>query len=179
MSSSPRNSFFSDRPDRDLSKSGEDTLRLIARLPAPEGLTDRVQDGLRHAPQTAHVLKWRRPVRLNGGWIQSTMARGAAAAAIVCVVAGGGWQIYSRVQPAPAANVVAMPTRVAPAGNGFSQAGAKRVPQTLEGPVLTHPVAGNTEPKVVDKAPGSPRPVPGRPATAKKSAARPVVIPMK
>jgi hypothetical protein len=176
MSSSPRNSFFSDNPDRQRSNSGEDTLRLIASLPAPEGLADRVQDGLRLAPRDARVLKWRgsslRP------WIQSTMARGAAAAAIVCVVAGGGWQIYSRVQPTPAAKLVAMPTRIAPAGNGFSQAGAKRVPQTLDGPMLTHPVAENTEPKVVGKASGSPRPVPGRPATAKKSAARPAVAPV-
>ncbi len=183
MSSSPRNGAFSHTPDRDLSQSGEDTLRLIASLPAPEGLADRVQDGLRHAPPTARVLDWRGPLRPSGGWMQSTMARGAAAAAIVCVVAGGGWRIYSHVQPVPAAKVLAMPPRVAPAGGGFSPAGAKRVPQTLDGPVLTHPVAGNTEQKVVDKAPGSSRPAPGRPAPAKKStarpsAARPVAIPM-
>jgi hypothetical protein len=179
MSSSPRNGFLFDTSDRDLSQSGEDTLRLIASLPAPEGLADRVQDGLRHAPQAARVLNWRGPLRPSGGWMQSTMARGAAAAAIVCVVAGGGWQIYSRVQPEPAAKVLAMPPRVTPGSGGFSQSNAKRVPQTLEGPVLTHPVADNTEPKAVEKAPGSSRPFPGKPAHAKKSAARPVVIPMK
>ena len=183
MSSSPRNGLFFHTPDRDLSQSGEDTLRLIASLPAPEGLADRIEQGLRHAPPTARVLDWRGPVRPSGGWMQSTMARGAAAAAIVCVVAGGGWRIYSSVQPVPAAKVLAMPPRVAPAGGGFSPAGAKRVPQTLDGPVLTHPVAGNTEQKVLDKAPGSSRPLTGRPAAAKKSAARPsaarpVAIPM-
>jgi hypothetical protein len=179
MSSSPRNGFFFDTPDRDPSQSGEDTLRLIASLPAPEGLADRVQEGMRQAPQAARVLNWRGPLRPSGGWMQSTMARGAAAAAIVCVVAGGGWQIYSRVQPEPAAEVVAMPPRATPASGGFSQSNAKRVPQTLVGPVLTHPVADNMEPKAVDNAPGSSRPVPGKPTHAKKSAARPVVIPMR
>jgi hypothetical protein len=183
MNVSPRNGFFSEAPDRDPSQSGEDTLRLIASLPAPEGLPDRVHEGLRHAPQTARVLNWRAPLRPSGGWMQSTMARSAAAAAIVCVVAGGGWRIYSRVQPAPAARVLAMPPRVAPGGGGFSQSNAKRVPDTLNGPVLTHPLAGNPvadnpEQNVVDKAPGSPRPVPGRRTPAKKPAARPVLTPM-
>jgi hypothetical protein len=183
MSSSPRDRFDPDLQSTDLTVTGEDTLRLVARLPAPEGLADRVQSGLRHTSPTGRVLNWRTPLRPSGGWMQSTMARGAAAAAIVCVVAGGGWRIYSRVQPAPSARVVAMPSRLAPGRGGFSQAGAKRVPQTLDGPVLTHPVAENTESKVADKARGSSPPVSGRPAPAKKatarpSAARPVVIPM-
>jgi hypothetical protein len=173
MSSSPGNRFGPDLQSSDLTVTGEDTLRLIASLPAPEGLADRVQNGLRHAPPTARVLDWRNPLRPSGGWMQSTMARGAAAAAIVCVVAGGGWRIYSRVQPVPAAKVVAIPPRVTPGRNGFSQAGAKRVPQTLDGPVLTHTAAGNTEQKVVDKTPSPSRPAPGRPTAAKKSAARP------
>jgi hypothetical protein len=183
MSSSPRDHFDPDLQSSDLTVTGEDTLRLIASLPAPEGLADRVQSGLRHTSPTGRVLNWRGTLRPSGGWMQSTMARGAAAAAIVCVVAGGGWRIYSSVQAVPAAKVLAMPPRVAPAGGGFSPAGAKRVPQTLDGPVLTHPVADNTEPKVADKGRGSSSPVPGRPAKAKKpmarpSAARPVVIPM-
>jgi hypothetical protein len=179
MSSSPRDRFDPDLQSTDLTVTGEDTLRLIASLPAPEGLADRVQSGLRHTSPTGRVLNWRTPLRPSGGWMQSTMARGAAAAAIVCVVAGGGWRIYSSVQPAPAAKVVAMPPRVAPRGGGFSQAGAKRVPQTLDGPVLTHPVADNTEQKVVAKAPGSSRPVPAKKAAARPSAARPVAVPMQ
>jgi hypothetical protein len=122
-------------------------------------------------------LNWRGPLRPSGGWMQTTMARGAAAAAIVCVVAGGGWQIYSRVQPQAAARVIPMPSREAPGTGGFSQSNARRVPKTLEGPVLTHPVADNTEPRADDKA-GSSRPLPGRRTAAKKSVARPVVTPM-
>jgi hypothetical protein len=81
-----------------------------------------------------------------------------------------------------------MPPRVAPGGSGFSQSGAKRVPDTLNGPVLTHPLAGNPvadnpvdnnpQQNVVDKAPDSSRPVHGKRTPAKKPAARPVLAPM-
>ncbi|HEY6490015.1 MAG: hypothetical protein WCC26_07335 [Terracidiphilus sp.] len=113
----------------------EETLRLIARLPAPEGLEDRVHAAVRKAPQSARVLPWPASPR----WMHGAIARGAAAAAIVCVVAGGGWAVYSRVQPLTVPRVIAMP-RVAP-GGGFSSANAMRTPTTLNGPTLTHPVA--------------------------------------
>jgi hypothetical protein len=164
--------------------SAETTLRLIASLPAPEGLTDRVQAGLLAEPHAGRVLPWRGPHRsvggwMHNGWIHSSVARGAAAAAIVCVVAGGGWRIYSRVQPSPAANVIVMPQRVSPAA-GFSQAGARRVPDTLQGPVLTHPVANNPEQSVVDKAPTASKPVAGgAPARKKKAASRIAVLPVQ
>jgi hypothetical protein len=79
MSSSPRDRFDPDLQSSDLTVTGEDTLRLIASLPAPEGLADRVQSGLHHAPPTGRVLNWRGPLRPSGNWMQSTMARGAAA----------------------------------------------------------------------------------------------------
>lgn len=177
MNVSSKNRSLSDTQDRHLSESGEDTLRLIASLPAPEGLADRMQEGLRHAGPTARVLRWNRPLRPSANWMQSTMARGVAAAAIVCVVAGGGWGIYSRVQPAPAAKVLAMPPLVTQ-GGGLSPSNAKRIPDTLVGPVLTHPVADNTEQQVVVKTPGSTRPVSGRQPRPKKPTARSVVTPM-
>jgi len=118
----------------------EETLRLIAGLPAPEGLVERVQSGL-HAGSatklsTGRVLRW---PAVRSGWMHSTAVRGAAAAAIVCVVVGGGWRIYLRVAPAPTAKVVVMPARVGSAG-GFSSANAIHTPDTLKGPVLTHAV---------------------------------------
>ncbi len=113
---------------------GENTLRLIASLPAPEGLADRVQAGLRSAPRTPTVLSWPHALRPAGAW-----TRGAAAAAIVFAVAGGGWGVYSRVQPPASARVITMPSPSQPSG-GFSTGGARRVPQTLVGPVLMHPV---------------------------------------
>lgn len=112
----------------------EETLRLIARLPAPEGLEDRVHTALRKAPRSARILPW----PMASKWMHSTIARSAAAAVIVCVVSGGGWAVYSRVAPAPAPRVIAMP-RVAATG-GFSSANAMRTPTTLNGPTLTHPV---------------------------------------
>jgi hypothetical protein len=176
MNVSPGNRSLSDAQDRDLSQSGEDTLRMIASLPAPEGLADRMQEGLHNAPPTTRVLSWNGSVRPSGSWMHSTMARGAAAAAIVCVVAGGGWRIYSRVQPAPAAKVLAMPPRVAQ-GGGLSPSNAKRVPDTLIGPVLSHPMADNAEEQVVDKTPGSTPPVSSSHPRSKKpsrSAATPM-----
>jgi len=59
----------------------EETLRLIARLPAPVGLEDRVHAGLRSAPRSARVLAWPAAFSPAGGWL-----RAAAAAAIVFVV---------------------------------------------------------------------------------------------
>ena len=106
----------------------EVTLRMIARLPAPQGLEDRVRAGLHAAPRQGRLLAWPRALPMAGGWM-----RGAAAAAIVCVVAGGGWGIYARVQPRQAG--------VMPGSGGFSASEAVRRPKTLEGPaVVTHAV---------------------------------------
>jgi hypothetical protein len=127
-----------DIPDR--ARNAEETLRLIAKLPAPDGLADRVQARLATAP--------RRPLLLSSfgfsrnGWMFSPVLRGCAAAAIVVLVAGGGFTIYSRVQPAPSVNAVDTPARIGPNG-GFSNAGAMRTPDTLKGPVLTSPALKN------------------------------------
>jgi hypothetical protein len=105
----------------------EETLRLIAKLSAPQGLEERMQSALRKAPRTTAVLPWPEARQNSRGWM-----RGAAAAAIVFVVAGGGWSIAARLHPAEPARVIAMP-RVAASG-GFSSAGAMRTPQTFNVP---------------------------------------------
>ena len=69
--------------------------------------------------------------------MQSGLARGLAAAAIVCMVAGGGWGVYSRVQPSQPVRGIALPHVGAP--GGFAGAGAMRTPQTLNAPVVVHP----------------------------------------
>jgi hypothetical protein len=130
---SPRSNNISDRV-----RNAEQTLRLLANVPPPEGLVDRVQASLRTAPRQSFLLSWRSSLSHNG-WMYSPALRGAAAAAIVCLVAGGGWRIYSRVQPAPTAKVMVMPARVGNSG-GFSSAGAMHTPDTLQGPVLAHPI---------------------------------------
>jgi hypothetical protein len=111
-------------------RDAEATLRLIANLPAPDGLEDRVLnglnlDGLRSAPRQGRVLTWP-----GQDWLRT-----AAAAAIVSVVFGGGWEIYSRVQPG---NSISTPVHTGAAG-GFSNAGAVRVPQTVPPPAAAPP----------------------------------------
>ena len=122
---------------------------------------------------------WRAPLRQAGGWLHTGWARCAAAAAIVCVVVGGGWRIYSHVQPGPSANVIVMPAPAAPRGNGFSPSNAPRVPETLDGPVLTHPVTPVPEADAVEKAPAPTKAVPGGTATKKKKAPRPATAPIQ
>jgi hypothetical protein len=126
------------------------TLRLIAGLPAPEGLEERVRARLRSAPRHARILEWPERFKSDGQWM-----RNAAAAAIAFVVVGGGWRVYSHVQPA---KIIAMPSHIS---GGFSGASTMRVPQTLTGPVISHP------------APAQPR----ANAEKKQSAAQVVAMP--
>ncbi|MGA2809205.1 MAG: hypothetical protein ABSE87_13820 [Terracidiphilus sp.] len=149
------------------SSSAEETLRLIARLPAPDGLAERVQAGLRAAslsasnPVRARILHWPVALQLDHAWM-----RGAAAAAIVFVVAGGGWGIYSRVAPVPQIKGIALPHVAAP--GGFAGAGAMRTPQTLNGPAVVHP-APQASKSAAKAAPASSR---AKSAAAKKAAAQ-------
>lgn len=122
-------------PPSGAADDAEATLRLIASLPAPVGLEDRIFTGVVSAPRKGRVLAWR-PDALDahrtssGNWMRS-----AAAAAIVFVVAGGGWGIYSRVEQRQPARVILMPPRLGRQG-GFSSAGAIRAPRTIPGPVV-------------------------------------------
>lgn len=109
------------------------TLRLVASLPAPEGIEDRVHTALRTAPRGGRILDWPARFVMESAWMRS-----AAAAAIAFVVVGGGWGVYSRVQ---VAKVIEMPSQVSAPGGGFSSAGAKRTPETVTGPVINHPAA--------------------------------------
>ena len=114
--------------------SAEETLRLIASLPAPEGLENRIHEALRSAPRRGVLLDWPGKGPLRRDWM-----RAAAAAAIAFVITGGGWGVYTRVQQGQPARVIVMPAHGAAAGS-FSGAGAIRMPQTLNGPVLEHAV---------------------------------------
>jgi hypothetical protein len=133
------------RVSNDAVSAAEVTLRLLARLPAPVGLEERVHAGLRAAPRRTRVLAW--PASRSGEWM-----RAAAAAAIVCVVAGGGWGIYMRVQPGQIGPGIGGPRLAAP--GGFTEGGAVRRPQTLVGPTVSVPVGAQTTTKT--KAPVKP-----------------------
>ena len=133
MSSNPHNSMTSAQ----RSGSGEETLRLVASLPAPAGLEERVHEVLHSGPRSGRLLTWparfRARIALDNDWV-----RAAAAASIVFVVVGGGWGVYSRVEQNQPAKVFVMPVQT-PASGGFSGAGAIRTPQTLPGPTVKPP----------------------------------------
>ncbi|MGA3009500.1 MAG: hypothetical protein ABSD72_04500 [Terracidiphilus sp.] len=159
------------------SESGEfeSTLRLIASLPAPEGLTERVQAGLSAANGASgsrtRVLAWPAALRSQNGWLQSSLARSAAAVAIAAVVVGGGWGVYSRVQPKQLNRAITVSPRIASQG-GFSSAGAMRTPQTLNGPEVVHPATIGTQTAKVARKAVTPMPVRrGKSASGKKAAA--------
>lgn len=116
----------------------EKTLRLIATLPAPEGIEERIKAGLRSAPRQAALVGWPLAAGRRHGWMQAPVLRAAAAAAIVIVVAGGGWEVYSHIRVAAAPTAVTTPPVIS-GQSGLSAAGTKRVPQTLEGPVIASP----------------------------------------
>lgn len=116
--------------------AAEDTLRLIATLPAPQGLEDRVKAGLRSAHRRGTVISW--PFSATGSWMHSAGSKAAAAAAIVLAIAGGGWGVYSHIQVAPVPSAFIEPPLPSGAGR-FSTAGAVHVPQTVEGPVIATP----------------------------------------
>jgi hypothetical protein len=164
----PTQNEFGNGADAGTSEA-EQTLRLIAHLPAPEGLEDRVQAGLRSrqmdAAPGARILAWP-ALRPASGWMRT-----AAAAAIVFVVAGGGWGVYTHVQPQQSAKVIVMPPRVVSPG-GFSNASAMHVPNTLNGPTIPNPAATSAaQPKVVAMdAKGGARP--GAKPGAKKAVRR-------
>jgi hypothetical protein len=118
-------------PHNPNSDPAEETLRIIAHLPAPTGLEDRLHGALRGASHSARILAWPKAVRPQGAWMRT-----AAAATIVFVVAGGGWGVYRRVQQNQPAKVIVMPPRIGAPG-GFSSAGAVRTPDTLTGPTVS------------------------------------------
>jgi hypothetical protein len=114
----------------EAANDAEATLRLIAGLPAPEGLENRVMAGVRSAPRSGRVLNWPGLLKPTDNWLRT-----AAAAAIMFVIVGGGWGVYSRIQPGIAK---AVPSNTSTSG-GFSNAGAVRVPQTLPAPIVAQP----------------------------------------
>jgi hypothetical protein len=165
--------------------SAEDTLRIVANLPAPAGLEDRVHAALHLArtedsqrrlngsgPNDAQVdrrgrvLAWPSALKPQTGWMRT-----AAAAAIVFVVAGGGWGVYTRVEQNRPARILVMPPRLG-AASGLSSAGAKRTPETLTGPKVGPEMLQNKNAK--DAAPkiASPKTAdPGTGVTASSAAA--------
>ncbi len=156
MNHSPHDPHFPGSLPGSLSGSEPDalraTLRTIANLPVPEGLEERVHRALRAAPHQGHLLAWPsalkpRAVHLDSSWVTpgwiGAWSRAAAAVAIGLVVVGGGWGVYSRVERGQPQRVVVFPH--SRGTGGFSSAGAMRTPETLNRPVVVHPLNAGAE----------------------------------
>lgn len=114
-----------------------ETLRLLATMPAPQGLERRLLAKLGEQPQPGRVLRWPWRVQLaESGWM-----RAAAAALLVAVLAGGGWGIALLTRTAQQAGASRESVRPGVGGEGFSTAGAMRTPETLKGPAVPMTVA--------------------------------------
>ena len=168
MNTNPHNPTASESASASVSSPAEETLRTVASLPAPDGLEDRVNATLSAVQNRdrvlgrGRVLAWPRAIRPESGWMRT-----AAAAAIVFVIAGGGWGVYMRVEQLnQPAKVIVMPAGIPgrnQAPGGFSGAGAMRTPLTLPGPAAPQPANAN-KPAKADAA---------RPKTVKKPLNRP------
>lgn len=152
--------------------AAEETLRMIANLPAPAGLEDRVKAGLRSAPRSAKVIAW--PFASAEEWMRSGGTRAAAAAAIVLAIAGGGWGVYSHIQIAPVPSALVEPQLPNGAGR-FSTAGAMHVPQTVHGPVVAAPAIEKESHEPGKQQPAAKKKAKAR-APAPASADRPATI---
>jgi hypothetical protein len=126
----------------------ERSLRLLASLPAPTGIEDRVKSGLRSASPQTSAIPWPHSSSGAARWAQSPYMRGAAAAAIVLAVVGGGWGVHSRFQPAPVPAAQVVPQRLDGVSGGISTAGARRTPKTVEVPVIAAPAP--QKPGIID-----------------------------
>lgn len=173
MNSNPHNPKIPSSVPHDPAGEGDETLRLISGLPAPAGLEDRVHTALHvRAHRRARILTWPRHLNPQNGWMRT-----AAAAAIVFVVVGGGWGVYTRVGHNQPARIIPMPMRM-PAAGGFSSAGAMRTPQTLPGPVVIHPATSTSTATSTTAQPKKKKPVTalqpaaGRSASALRPAAQ-------
>jgi hypothetical protein len=98
----------------------EETLRQVAKLPPPDGLTERVHHRLRAEAAKPHRTGfW-------AAWQISPRLQFAGAAVVMVALASGGWAIYQSNH----ASSLVPGIHNAPAGS-FGGNGAVRVPPTV------------------------------------------------
>ena len=74
MNSNPHNLTTSESASESAFSPAEETLRLVASLPAPDGLEDRVNAALSAAERRGRVLAWPRAIRPESGWMRTAAA---------------------------------------------------------------------------------------------------------
>jgi hypothetical protein len=110
----------------------EETLRLVARLPPPTGLADRVHSRLERIPAAPHRSFWTL-------WMPVQRLQLAGAALLVLAIAGSTWTV--RHARSGHAQVV----QPAAQGPAFGSAGAERHPSSLT-PIKAPPPAPRKKP---------------------------------
>ncbi len=113
----------------------EATLRLLAKMPAPDGLADRVHRRMAHAQAEPQRKFWR-------GWMPTRPLQLAAAGLIVVATAASTWSFYQGHHRVPDA-ARTTPAVVAPTttdASGFLTSGAERHPASLK-PIKVPPPA--------------------------------------
>jgi hypothetical protein len=117
--------FYQSDTHHESGSEAEETLRLLARLPAPEGLNDRIHSRLE---MTTRPARRSFLASIWSLWMPAQRLQFAGAALLVLAVAGSTWSVYHTSNRA--GNVTPVP----PAGpsTSFGSAGAERVPQTLK-----------------------------------------------
>ncbi len=128
---SPQNSNGSDQHQGELrfaeQPDPESTLRLLAQLPPPHGLADRVHRRLQEAPKPAGFWSQWMPVR---------RIQFAGAAVVVLALGLSSWSIYETRQHAnltpAAAQSPASQTPAPQPASGLSTAGAERRPASIK-----------------------------------------------
>jgi hypothetical protein len=146
----------------------EETLRLLAQLPPPDRLNERVHAGIRHQLALESTSPRRRG--FWSLWSAGQRLQFAAAAALMLAVAGSMWTVNHSRPMAPAAPQTAVPQAIAPQAitpqsGAFGGAKAERVPATLT-PIKVPPV-----PKKKPSPKGAAKPSP------KVLAAQPAAVP--
>jgi hypothetical protein len=114
----------------------EHTLRLVAELPPPSELTDRVHQRLSDA-RTLHPHR-----RFWSFWMPAQRLQFVGAALLVVAFAGSTWSVYHAKGGAPTRIPAPQnpPSPASPMTGGFGSAGAERHPSTLT-PIKVPPAA--------------------------------------
>jgi hypothetical protein len=141
----------------------EETLRLLAQLPPPDRLNERVHAGIRHQLALESTSPRRRG--FWSLWSAGQRLQLSAAAALMLAVAGSMWTVNHSRPMAPAAPQTAVPQAITPESGAFGGAKAERVPATLT-PIKVPPV-----PKKKPSPKGAAKPSP------KVLAAQPAAVP--
>jgi len=146
--------------DPQASGDPEATLRLLAQLPPPEGLADRVHRSLASAPDPAPSP------RFWSLWLPAHRLQFAGAAVLVTAMAVSSWTILESRRPSSPTAKTTVPRTAADSDRStFSSADAERRPATLK-PIKVPPAP---------KTSAAPK---KKPSAAKSRAIRPSATPV-